>query len=128
MDNALVLEAPVVELHKARELVVNAVVSIANRHGYDSTLTPLEACHQTAKEVLGVFDGEFSGIPQMLVFPSPSEAFQRQQPEASDPWNMVVPLNRRASECGRSGKIALTDDYDIIRMRSAAAAQAMFGH
>lgn len=119
----------VVALPKARELVVNAVVSIANRHGYDSALTPLEACHAAAKEILGVFDGEFPGIPQMLVFPAPPEDSQKDAAAVEDdPWNFVIPLNRRASEFGGAGKVSLADDYDIIRMRSAAAAQTMFGH
>lgn len=123
-----VATVPTVTIPDARELVINAVVSIANRHGYDSALSPLDACHATAKEVLEVFDGQYPGIPQMLIFPAPSEDFKsRHADDDTVLWDNIVPLNRRGSEGGTSATHSLGEDYDIVRMRSANAALVMFG-
>lgn len=107
-----------------RELLVNAVVGIANRNGYAKDISLLEACHNTAREVLGVFDGLCPGIPLMLVTAAPTKEFQATHTDSV--WNEIIPLNRRSDESATAGS-TLTDDYDIIRMRSAAAARVMFG-
>ena len=119
---------PVVAIPDARELVINAVVAIANRHGYDSALASLDACHATAKEVMEVFDGQYPGIPQLLIFPAPSEDFKnRHLDDDAVLWDNIIPLNRRGSEGGTSKPHSLGEDYDIVRMRSANAALVMFG-
>jgi hypothetical protein len=112
---------------KERAIVLHAAVGIANEEGYSGT-NKLDACHNVAKKILGMFDGEVPGIPAMMVFPAPTSEFQTNQVAAgNDKWDHIIPLNRRMTSYGVPEDERLASDYDIIRMRSAAAAQAMFG-
>lgn len=83
-----------------RATVLHAAVGIANEVAY-SSLSKLDACHEVAKRVLGLADA------------TPAPAFDDEN---------VIDLSRRKNE--RSGQMS---DYDIMRLRCAGAAKAMFG-
>lgn len=112
---------------KERAIVLHAAVEIANQEGYGEQ-NKLEACHNVAKKVLGMFDGQVPGIPAMMVFPAPTSEFQNNQVSAgNEKWDHIIPLNRRKTSYGIPEDEQLTSDYDIVRMRSANAARIMFG-
>lgn len=112
---------------KERAIVLHAAVAIANEAAYSGE-NKIDACHTVAKRVLGIFDGQEAGIPPMMVFPAPTPEFQNQQVEIGNgKWDHIIPLNRRTTSYGIPEDEELASDYDIVRMRSAAAARAMFG-
>lgn len=89
-----------------RAAILHTAVGIANEVGH-SRGSKLDACHEVAKRVLGMFD---TSIPCVAKIPA-------------DVMDNVVPITRRGSEADNR----LMSDYDIVRLRNAASAMAMFG-
>lgn len=90
-----------------RAAILHTAVGIANEIGH-SKGNKLDACHEVAKRVLGMFD---TSIPCVANIPV-------------DVMDNVVPITRRGTEVDNR----LVSDYDIVRLRSQASAMAMFGH
>lgn len=115
------------EPKEQREMFLRAVVTIANTEAVRPNTPVLEACHNTAKGVLDVLDGQYSeDLPPFMLFASPTKELNaRLAAEGRQTWDSSIPLNRQEPTYGVTEGVG--EKYDSVRRRTRNAGEALFG-
>jgi hypothetical protein len=125
-DNAGGSREPPLHPEQMRERLSQAIYNIASYNG-TSSFDKFEACHNTARNIVALLDGEADSdlVPPFMLIPAPSREFDQRCMAAGQPlWHTTMPINRKAPQYGIED--SLIDTYDAYRTRQAKAGRNMF--